>query len=97
MNTFYKTAVILAICICVASVFQSYQLRSQIKSLKDTISDLEGTNAVLSLESQERAREEGYKECIIDAQMGKSRYLVTEKTNGMVLWKLEETINKKSN
>jgi hypothetical protein len=98
MNIFYKTSIILAIGICIASIFQSHQLRSQISSLKATISELEGARAILSLEVQEHAREEGYKQCIIDSQMGKTRYIVTQNTNNhsLSLWKLEEVVKDQS-
>jgi cell division protein FtsL len=95
MNLFYKTSIFLAIAICIVSVFQSYQLRSHISSLRETIGELETKNNILGLEERERAREEGYKECIMDAKMGKSRYIITEEGDKLTLWKLEDIYQKK--
>lgn len=97
MNIFYKASIILSLAICVASILQSHQLRTQIKELKATITNLEDARSILSLESREDAIEVGYKQCIIDAQIGKSRYIVTQANDGkgLSLWKLEKTIDPK--
>jgi phage shock protein A len=85
MNIFYKTSVVLAIAICIASILQSHQLRSQIKELRSTIKQLENANSILDLDK---------KQCILDAKLNKSRYLLTEEDNKVTLWKLEEVIEK---
>lgn len=92
ISFFYKMAILLAIGVCSIAIAQSYQLRKELKSVRDEMTVATQAHGTLMKTEVIQAYEDGYKQSVLDNKLKKNRYILTQDKSQIKVWRLDGAI-----